>query len=538
MALLLRLRAPPFDSPTTVFSNSKFSSSGWLSQIFTSILLLNNQFAPEKEAFFPRNYVPEVLDSGLSKYHFTFAFGDCKLWNQEKALEQDYLQTLEYLESVGNFFGQCFLLRPDACPFEQFCDHFSVGISFVKNMVEGGPGSTGGGIPLHEFRRDVPPGWSPGLPDYPLRLYFERLKLWYRIFEGDDTLVGPLVAGRLQGKAQRLGMQLRLPRPDGGVDVGSDALVRLSVEEVHDPSNPAVILQHSIPSGVQALCNSLREAFGVSDQEMVSRAIEDLFEFRRGRLSFQEYSIEWDIRMEEAVTRAGLELNDVGKFYLFFKGSGLPVKLVEDIKLQIQGDLRRFQEARSLALRLITRKDDGGHDHLYETEDYDENHDVYDYYADEEYWDYWQDDSWMDDGWLWYDESEIYNSEQDDWTWGAEEDDYCSGEPSEPPAFDQSSSSPAPSAASSSTTSADASESYPVGKGKGKVGCSICGSRWHSASGGKGKGYGYGPSKGYGKYGKGKKGKGRGKGKGKYKNQGKWNRKGNSYGGGGYFGYA
>ena len=75
-------------------------------------------------------------------------------------------------------------------------------------------------------------------------------------------MVGPLVAGRLQGKAQRLGMQLRLRRPDGGTDVGSDALVRLSVEEVRDPANPAIILQHAIPSGVQALCNSLAKPSG------------------------------------------------------------------------------------------------------------------------------------------------------------------------------------------------------------------------------------------------------------------------------------
>ena len=148
----------------------------------------------------------------------------------------------------------------------------------ASTMAETGHGASGG-IPLHEFRREVPPGWSPNLPDYPLRLYFERLKLWYRIYDGADELVGPLVAGRLQGKAQRLSMQLRLPRPDGSVDVGSDALVRLSVEEVRDPVDPNVVLQRAIPSGVQALCNAPRDTFGMSDQEMVSRAIEDLFEF-------------------------------------------------------------------------------------------------------------------------------------------------------------------------------------------------------------------------------------------------------------------
>ena len=96
-------------------------------------------------------------------------------------------------------------------------------------------------------------------------------------------MVGPLVAGRLQGKAQRLGMQLRLARPDGGVDVGSDALVRLSVDAVRDPNNPNVIIQHSIPGDIQALCNSLKDAFGVSDQEMVSQSIEVFLSSREGR---------------------------------------------------------------------------------------------------------------------------------------------------------------------------------------------------------------------------------------------------------------
>ena len=43
-----------------------------------------------------------------------------------------------------------------------------------------------------------------------------------------------------------------------------------------------------------------------------------------------EYSIEFDARLEEAVTR------DVGRFYLFFRGSGLSTKFIDDVKLQIQ----------------------------------------------------------------------------------------------------------------------------------------------------------------------------------------------------------
>ena len=182
---------------------------------------------------------------------------------------------------------------------------------------------------------------------------------------------------RLQGKAQRLGMQLRLPRPDGSFDVGSDALVRLSVEEVRDPGDPSIVLQQAIPSGVQALCNALRDAFGLSEQELVSKAIEDFFEFKRGKLSLAEYSIEWDARLEEATTRAGLELNEVGEFYVFFRGAGLPSKFVDDIKLQLQGDLRRFQEARGLALRLITRKDEHGESYYQDEMDSPEQEDAW-----------------------------------------------------------------------------------------------------------------------------------------------------------------
>ena len=251
-------------------------------------------------------------------------------------------------------------------------------VALSDGTMADGPSSSGG-IPLHEFRLEVPPGWAPGLPDYPLRTYFEGLKLWYRVFDGQDEAVGPLVAGRLQGKAQRLGMQLRLPRPDGTMDVGSDALVRLSVE-VRDPVDPTIVIQRAIPSGVQALSNALRDAFGLSDRELV---------------------IEWDARLEEATTRAGLDLNDMGKFYLFFRGAGLPYKFVEDIKLQLQGDLRRFQEARGLALRLSTRKD--GHGDSFYQDHGDEDGPEPD--------EGWLDSYWADDGWSW-----VESPKNDYWT--------------------------------------------------------------------------------------------------------------------------
>ena len=147
----------------------------------------------------------------------------------------------------------------------------------------------------------------------------------------------------------------------------------------------------------------------MSDQDLVSKSIEDLMELRRGKLTFPEYAIEWEIRMEEAVTRAGLEINDVGKFYLFFRGAGLP-QFVEDIKLQLQGDLRRFQEAKALALILVNRSN------VYQDEDSWE-----DGYQQEAAWD---DAYWAEDDWSWMAD---YQEHYDDWC-GEYEDDYEQGQ--------------------------------------------------------------------------------------------------------------
>lgn len=126
------------------------------------------------------------------------------------------------------------------------------------------PPSGGGAIPLQEYRKEVPPGWQPGDPNYPLRTYLDKVRLWYRITNMEDEAIGPLLAGRLYGRASKLALNLRVPRPHGGWDVGDAALIRLAVEEVRDPNDPNVVLQAYIPSGVQYLMNSLRQAFGMT----------------------------------------------------------------------------------------------------------------------------------------------------------------------------------------------------------------------------------------------------------------------------------
>ena len=82
----------------------------------------------------------------------------------------------------------------------------------LLDMAQSGA-SVPGGLPLGEFSKDTPPGWIPGDPSCSLKLYMERVRMWYRTFEGPDEMVGPLIAGRLQGRAQTIAHSLRLVDP-------------------------------------------------------------------------------------------------------------------------------------------------------------------------------------------------------------------------------------------------------------------------------------------------------------------------------------
>lgn len=60
-----------------------------------------------------------------------------------------------------------------------------------------------------------------------VKQYMERVKVWYRLFDGPGENVGLLLAGRLWGRARQIALSLRLPDPTRHVDVGDAALVRL-----------------------------------------------------------------------------------------------------------------------------------------------------------------------------------------------------------------------------------------------------------------------------------------------------------------------
>ncbi|CAE7567004.1 unnamed protein product, partial [Symbiodinium pilosum] len=235
-----------------------------------------------------------------------------------------------------------------------------------------------------------------------------------------DEVVGPLIAGRLQGRAQRIALELKLVRPDGTYDIGDAALVRLSVDEVIDPVDGVTIIQRHIPSGVQALCNALRDAFGDTDEAQTTKALEVFFEHKRPHgQELQEFAAEWDLRYEDAKLKAGLDMNTVAKSYLWLKQSGLTQKHQDDLRLQVHGDLSRFNELRALAILcpivLLTgpREDKS-----------DEHAEMDDWFG----WTDWDDDGYWTEAW-WYDNDwEDYGDGYNDHSWYEDDDEFYEAE--------------------------------------------------------------------------------------------------------------
>ena len=65
---------------------------------------------------------------------------------------------------------------------------------------------------MEAFTRGTPPGWRPGMSNYPLRRYKQLLGLWWRQTELQEAQVGPVMAGRLRGTAFQIAMAMREQR--------------------------------------------------------------------------------------------------------------------------------------------------------------------------------------------------------------------------------------------------------------------------------------------------------------------------------------
>ena len=84
-------------------------------------------------------------------------------------------------------------------------------------------------------------------------------------------------------------------------------------------------------------------------------------------------------------------LNNVGKTHLYFRGSGLPGKRLEELRLKVDGDLTRYNDIVSLTQRIAKFEQfhrHHGRDHHYgEHQEYDYDYDdSYDYGSPENYY--------------------------------------------------------------------------------------------------------------------------------------------------------
>ena len=328
-------------------------------------------------------------------------------------------------------------------------------------------GNQTGGLPLDEYTRATPPGWRPGLDWYPLRLYLDKLKIWYRIQEYEEAEIGPIIAGRLKGGALKLALTLRVPTPlaqadniNNGWFVGDEALIRPAVQEERDPGTGNLI-QPALPSGVQTLLRLLENRYGLDHQDKVTSSLDAFFDFRRERLSLQEYLNEFEVRYDDAETRAGLRMNEVARSHLLLRWSGISRDKQDDIRLHVNGDMNRYSDIVQLLHRLSRKSDREQHHHgIHYGDEHKESwsednewHDDY-WYGDDMFYDDDDEEYWQD-----YEVTEGYDGTDEDWYWP------------EVPTDDES--------------------YWGKGKGKGKgksggkgfdkddLGCATCGSKFH-----------------------------------------------------------
>ena len=79
-----------------------------------------------------------------------------------------------------------------------------------------------------------------------------------------------------------------------------------------------------MPSGFHCLSRILDRWYGEDKDTSVGEVLDTFFDLRRGRSSFVEYISEHEYAYEEAKTRGGLEMNEIGLSHLLMKGCGVP----------------------------------------------------------------------------------------------------------------------------------------------------------------------------------------------------------------------
>jgi hypothetical protein len=234
---------------------------------------------------------------------------------------------------------------------------------------------------LPEFTRQVPPGWKPGLDDYPFKLYIERLHLWWRITPVQEDEAGPLIASRLMDRAFSLAMNLTVVRD--GITHKGDAALSLPRQRQQVDIN-GVVIQEESAAGAGHLMARLKECFEIHDDDKQGDTLDKFFEVRRGNSTLQEFLINFREKYDDAESKAGLTISRIALTHLLFKWSGLPSRRIADIKLHFNGDLSRFDEIYSMLHRIAKQEMHTNHNHYGDVYFEEQNDDDYalEYYND------------------------------------------------------------------------------------------------------------------------------------------------------------
>ena len=138
-------------------------------------------------------------------------------------------------------------------------------------------------------------------------------------------------------------MKMRVPRQDGRVLVGNEAIAALSENEIPENYQAGQPYVPGAPSDMDMIIQILQGIYGALEHDTQALALEKFFGLRRGSGPLAENCTAFRLRYEAAEEKARLEINGVCKTHLFLTHAGLTLKFIDDIMLKVNGD-RNFPD--------------------------------------------------------------------------------------------------------------------------------------------------------------------------------------------------
>ena len=158
--------------------------------------------------------------------------------------------------------------------------------------------NSGHGLPLNTFSRNVPPGWAPHNPKYPIKLYEQLMTLWLAqtplAVPENNSQIGPVMAGRLRGMALQFALSKKNkcqnrydPETQTYVNPHGMELLKLGTTAPTTDAEGRVVPKQSC--GGDILLKNLITEFGSEEQDQNESALDAFLDFRQGHLPLLDY---------------------------------------------------------------------------------------------------------------------------------------------------------------------------------------------------------------------------------------------------------